>query len=48
MVILSRKNGQIKEVNQKTCDILGYSKNELLKMSTLDLDVDCQFTVILD
>lgn len=42
MVILSRKNGQIKEVNQKTCDILGYSKNELLKMSTLDLDVDCQ------
>ncbi|MFT6732328.1 MAG: PAS domain S-box-containing protein [Polaribacter sp.] len=42
MVILSSKNGQIKEVNQKTCDLLGYSKDELLKMSTLDLDVDCQ------
>ncbi|MGB0496290.1 MAG: PAS domain-containing sensor histidine kinase [Kangiellaceae bacterium] len=42
MVILSNKEGVIKEVNQKACDILGYSKKELLKMSTLDLDVDCQ------
>ena len=42
MVIVSSKDGQIKEVNLKTSEILGYSKKELLNMSTLDLDVDCQ------
>ena len=41
MVILSTPQGVIKEVNQRACDTLGYSKNELLRMSTLDLDIDC-------
>jgi len=41
MVILSTPEGAIKEVNQKACDTLGYSKSELLEMSTLDLDIDC-------
>jgi len=41
MVILSTPQGFIKEVNQKACDRLGYSKEELLEMSTLDLDIDC-------
>jgi len=41
MVIVSTPQGLIKEVNQKTCDRLGYSKEELINMSTLDLDVDC-------
>jgi len=41
MVILSTPQGLIKEVNQKACDRLGYSKDELLEMSTLDLDIDC-------
>jgi len=41
MVILSTPQGLIKEVNQQACDRLGYSKEELLKMSTLDLDIDC-------
>jgi len=41
MVILSTPQGLIKEVNQRACDHLGYSKSELLNMSTLDLDIDC-------
>jgi PAS domain S-box-containing protein len=41
MVIVSTPQGLIKEVNQKTCTSLGYSKPELLNMSTLDLDIDC-------
>lgn len=41
MVILSTPQGVIKEINQRACDTLGYSKKELLKMSTLDLDIDC-------
>ncbi len=41
MVILSTPHGQIKQANQTACDRLGYSKEELLKMSTLDLDIDC-------
>lgn len=41
MVILSTPQGHIKEVNQKACEQLGYEKNELLAMSTLDLDIDC-------
>ncbi len=41
MVILSTPQGLIKEVNQRACDTLGFSKNELLRMSTLDLDIDC-------
>ncbi|MCF6195051.1 MAG: PAS domain S-box protein, partial [Kangiellaceae bacterium] len=41
MVILSTPQGVIVEVNQKACDQLGYEKNELLTMSTLDLDIDC-------
>ncbi len=41
MVIVSTPKGLIKEVNQLACDRLGYSKSELLKMSTLDLDIDC-------
>jgi len=41
MVILSTLEGEIKEINQRTSDTLGYSKVELLKMSTLDLDIDC-------
>ena len=41
MVVLSTPQGLIKEVNQRACDQLGYDKQELLSMSTLDLDVDC-------
>lgn len=41
MVILSTPQGVIEEVNQRVCDTLGFSKQELLKMSTLDLDIDC-------
>ena len=41
MVIVSNPQGLIKEVNQKACDRLGYTKEELLNMSTLDLDIDC-------
>ena len=41
MVILSTPQGLIKEVNQKTCDRLQYTRDELLSMSTLDLDIDC-------
>jgi len=41
MVILSTPQGVIIEVNQKACDQLGYEKEELLTMSTLDLDIDC-------
>jgi len=41
MVILSSPEGHIKQVNQTACDRLGYSKQELLQMSTLDLDIDC-------
>jgi len=41
MVILSTPQGVIVEVNQKACDQLGYEKDELLTMSTLDLDIDC-------
>ncbi len=41
MVILSTPQGVIKELNQRACDTLGFSKKELLKMSTLDLDIDC-------
>lgn len=41
MVIVSTPQGIIKQVNQQTCKNLGYTKNELLKMSTLDIDIDC-------
>lgn len=41
MVIVSTPQGMIKEVNQKACDRLKYSKEELINMSTLDLDIDC-------
>ncbi len=41
MVILSTPEGSIVEVNQKACDQLGYEKDELIAMSTLDLDIDC-------
>lgn len=41
IVVLSTPEGIIKEVNQRACDQLGYSKQDLLNMSTLDLDVDC-------
>lgn len=41
MVILSSPQGVIKEVNQRASDLLGFTKAELLTMSTLDLDVDC-------
>ena len=41
MVIVSTPQGLIKEVNQKACDRLQYTRAELLSMSTLDLDIDC-------
>jgi len=41
MVILSTPQGVIEEVNQRACETLGFSKQELLQMSTLDLDIDC-------
>ncbi len=41
MVFLISIDGQIKEVNQKACDALGYRKQELKELSTFDLDVDC-------
>jgi len=41
MIILSTPEGSIVEANQKACDQLGYLKEELIGMSTLDLDIDC-------
>ncbi|MET1255855.1 PAS domain-containing sensor histidine kinase [Aliikangiella maris] len=41
MVFLISIEGRIVEVNQKACESLGYSKDELKKLSALDLDIDC-------
>ncbi|WP_444996557.1 PAS domain-containing sensor histidine kinase [Aliikangiella sp. IMCC44359] len=41
MVLLVSMDGRIVEVNQKACESLGYTKDELKNLSTLDLDIDC-------
>jgi PAS domain S-box-containing protein len=37
--LILHDNGKIIEVNQQTCDDLGYSREELLKMTVFDLEV---------
>ena len=37
--LILHDNGRIIEVNQQTCDDLGYSREELLKMTVFDLEV---------
>ncbi|TQV73676.1 PAS domain S-box protein [Aliikangiella marina] len=41
MVFLVALDGRIVEVNQRACESLGYTKEELKSLSVLDLDIDC-------
>lgn len=46
--LLFDKNGQIHEVNQAYCQIIGYSSQELLAMNIEDLDINQQHSIITD
>jgi len=41
LVVISSMTGQILEVNRRTCQVLGFSREQLLDKTLWDIDIDC-------
>ncbi|NQD35641.1 PAS domain S-box protein [Permianibacter sp. IMCC34836] len=41
MMVISTLDGQIIDVNRRTCELLGYKREELLNRTLWDVDIDC-------
>ncbi len=41
LVVVSSMTGQIIEVNRRTCQVLGFSREQLLGKTLWDIDIDC-------